>query len=185
MSKIYTKTGDQGKTSLFSGKRVLKSDIRVESYGSVDELNSMLGVVCASLAQSEIKKEILTIQKDLFEIGSALANPSLLKLPKLKKRVKFFEKKIDELTKSIPLLSNFILPGGSQSGSLLHLARTVCRRVERQIVLLANSQRMDKEILIYFNRLSDLLFTYARYVNYKEKQKELIWQKDDSNLNIE
>src|SRR5581483_1407699 len=100
MSKIYTKTGDQGKTSLFSGKRVLKSDIRVESYGSVDELNSMLGVVCASLAQSEIKKEILTIQKDLFEIGSALANPSLLKLPKLKKRVKFFEKKIDELTKS-------------------------------------------------------------------------------------
>ncbi|OGH33909.1 MAG: ATP:cob(I)alamin adenosyltransferase [Candidatus Levybacteria bacterium RIFCSPHIGHO2_02_FULL_42_12] len=177
--KIYTKTGDKGETSLFGGQRVSKSDVRVESYGTIDELNSAIGIVLSvtNNKQKTIRKELIKIQNDLFEIGSALANPTSKSIRDLEKRVGEFEKLIDELTSSVPPLQNFILPGGGRGGSLLHFARTVCRRAERWTVALSKKEKVDTNILIYLNRLSDLLFTMARYVNWKEKKKEALWRK--------
>ncbi len=179
--KIYTKTGDKGTTSLFGGKRVLKSSARVETYGTVDELNSTIGVAIAQSAKrktqsAKIKTELIKIQNDLLLIGSTLANPLAKPLEKLDKRVEDFEKLIDELTAKLPELRNFILPGGGVAGAMLHLSRTICRRAERRIVDLSQTESVDTHILTYFNRLSDVLFTLARYVNYKEKQKETIWK---------
>ncbi len=183
---IYTRTGDEGKTSLFSGVRVSKADIRVEAYGTVDELNSVLGVAIAGNQKSKIKNqkyksklknELLLIQNDLLEIGSALANPASEPLNFLTKRVKEFENFIDQMTEQMPPLRNFILPGGGRAGSLLHLARAISRRAERRIVALNNKERVDNNIIIYLNRLSDLLFTMARFQNFKEKKKETIWRK--------
>jgi cob(I)alamin adenosyltransferase len=176
---IYTKFGDKGKTSLYGGKTVSKGSMRVEAYGNLDELNSFLGVVLAELKDKKVKQEIVEIQKDLFEIGSSIASLSTNKHKALsiflEKRVFEFEKEIDRLSGKLPELENFILPGG-KTGSYLHYARTIARRAERRIVVLAEKERILREILIYLNRLSDLLFMYARYVNYKEKQKEIVWQ---------
>lgn len=181
---IYTRTGDKGKTSLFDGTRVLKSHARVQTYGTVDELNSMIGAALAqvqsskSKVQSEginIKKELEKIQHDLFDIGSALATPHPLPVVGLDKRPKDFEKLIDEMTSQMPQITYFILPGGGKAGSLLHVARTITRRTERQLVTLMQEEEIDQAIVVYLNRLSDLLFTMARYVNYKEKKKEIKW----------
>lgn len=177
---IYTRTGDKGKTSLYAGKRISKANIRVEAYGSVDELNSAIGVALAHLGSEELKSELIKIQSDLFEIGGRLSNPTRSKNLKLgnhlKKRVKNFEKTIDKLAAGLPKLSNFILPGGGKAGSFLHLARTVSRRAERRIVKLAEEENVDLEIIIYMNRLSDLLFMMARFINYKEKIQEIPWK---------
>jgi len=175
---IYTRTGDKGKTSLGTGKRVSKSDIRVEAYGTVDELNSSIGVAIAEI--SNIKEELIQIQKDLFEIGTYLANSA--KTDKnlndyLKQRVLDFEKEIDLLTKKLPELTHFILPGGGKIGAFLHLSRTICRRAERRIVELAKNETINEQVIVYLNRLSDLLFTMARSVNLKEKKKEIVWTK--------
>jgi len=177
---IYTRTGDKGKTSLMSGLRVLKSDLRVETYGTIDELNSIIGVVLSSKYQVlSIKKELIRIQNDLLDIGSALANPTLnyerSTMNYLQKRVKEFERFIDQMTAKMPALKNFILPAGGKTGAFLHLARAICRRAERRIVELNNKERIDNDIIIYLNRLSDLLFTMARFANFKEKKKEIIW----------
>jgi len=174
---IYTRTGDKGQTSLFNGGRVLKSDLRVEAYGTVDELNSVIGVAIAEIRnpKHEIRNELIKIQNDLFNIGSALANPKSETLNYLDKRVKQFEDFIDDMTEEMPPLSNFILPGGGKTGSMVHFARTVCRRAERKIVKLGETEKVDDNIIMYLNRLSDLLFTMARFINYKEKQKEVIW----------
>lgn len=176
---IYTKLGDKGKTSLYGGKTVSKGSPRVEAYGSLDELNSFLGIILSDLKDKKVRKSILNIQKDLFEIGSSVASTAINKHKNLsiylKKRVKDFEKEIDSLTKKLPELENFILPGGGKSGSKFHFARTIARRAERRTVTLAEKEKVLGEILIYLNRLSDLLFTYARFINYKEKQKETIW----------
>lgn len=179
---IYTRKGDKGETSLFGGARVAKYNLRVETYGTVDELNSVIGVVIAVLNIKykvlSIKKELLKIQNDLLNIGSALANPNLTlnsQVSILNSRVKEFEKLIDQMTKDLPPLKNFILPGGTKAGSFLHLSRTICRRAERRIVELADKEEIDENIIKYLNRLSDLLFTMARFVNYKEKKKEIIW----------
>ncbi len=186
MVKIYTKTGDKGETSLFGGKRVSKADPRVEAYGTVDELNSAIGIAIAEAQNSKLKAqnnssklktELEKIQNDLFDIGSTLANPKAKPIERLEKRVEDFETMIDEMTKELPELRNFILPGGGMSGSQLHFARTICRRAERRIVELSQKDSVDKSIVMYFNRLSDLLFTMARFVNHKEKQKETIWTK--------
>jgi len=175
---IYTRFGDKGKTALFGGKTVSKNSIRVEAYGNLDELNSFLGVVLSQIKDKKIKKELLQIQNDLFEIGASLASLRVenhLKLSKkLKQRVLEFEKTIDLLTKKLPQLNNFILPGG-KTGSLLHYARTISRRAERRTVALAEKEKVIDEVLIYLNRLSDLLFTFARAVNYQEKQRETLW----------
>lgn len=174
---IYTRTGDKGKTSLFDGTRVLKSHPRVESYGTVDELNSTIGVVIAHLKPSvnKAKKELEKIQHDLFDIGSALATPHPLPVVGLEDRPKDFEKLIDEMTAKMPEIKYFILPGGGKAGSLLHVARTITRRCERQLITLMQDEDVDQNIVIYLNRLSDLLFTMARFVNHKEKKKEIKW----------
>ena len=176
---IYTRTGDRGQTSLFNKQRVPKFHIRVEAYGTVDELNSLIGVSISNLKSqiSNIRKELIKIQNDLLEIGSTLANPSAKPLAYLKKRVTEFEKFIDQMTEAMPKLSNFILPGGGKAGTLLQFSRTVSRRAERRVVELADKENIDQNIVIYMNRLSDLLFTMARFVNFKEKQKEVIWIK--------
>lgn len=175
--KIYTKKGDKGKTSLFDGTKVFKFDKRVEAYGSIDELNSLLGVCSSFVRQTFIKRELEKIQNDLLDIGSALAMPHALPVEGLEKRTKEFESLIDKLMAKLPRLTNFILPSGSRAGSFLHLARAACRRTERRAVELASKQKIDSEILIYLNRLSDLLFTFARFENYKSKNREKIWRK--------
>ena len=174
---IYTRTGDRGKTSLFDGQRVSKASLRVEAYGTVDELNSIIGVIIAE--KSKINKELIKIQNDLFDIGSSLANPTSKTLGYLGNRVKEFEKSIDEMTNDLPALSNFILPGGGKTGATLHFARTISRRTERKIVTLSEKEPIDKNIIMYLNRLSDLLFTMARFVNFGEKNKEIIWIQSD------
>lgn len=170
---IYTRTGDKGQTSLLNGRRVSKADLRVEAYGTVDELNSTIGIAIAEI--SNIDKELIRIQNDLFEIGSALASTDIGNLSYLSNRVEDFENLIDKMTTAMPSLSNFILPGGGKAGAMLHFARTVARRAERKVATLKESEMVDKNIIMYLNRLSDLLFTMARFVNYKEKKKEIIW----------
>lgn len=196
--KIYTRTGDKGETSLFGGKRVSKSDLRVEAYGTVDELNAVIGVVSAARQKSplrqgfagraKIKNELRKIQSDLFEVAAVLATPKDTQVVKgqkihktlpqyLKRRVGEMEQAIDTLTEKLPPLQAFILPGGGRGGALLHQARTVCRRAERRIVSLARKEHIPPEVITYMNRLSDFLFTLARFVNYKEKRKEILWNK--------
>ncbi|MBI2032480.1 MAG: cob(I)yrinic acid a,c-diamide adenosyltransferase [Candidatus Levybacteria bacterium] len=188
---IYTKKGDKGKTSLFDGTKVSKFNRRIEALGTVDELNSVLGICAAFVKNRKIKKELEIIQNDLFEIGGSLAFPHPMPLDFLPERILEFERLIDKLTKKLPQLSNFILPGGGKGGAYLHLARTVTRRAERRIVEVSEKGptpssgqgKIDPNILIYLNRLSDLMFTFARYVNHKEKPfgklrpGEKIWKK--------
>lgn len=175
---IYTRRGDRGQTSLFGGTRVLKSATRVDTYGTIDELNSVLGLVVAQLSvkHSPLKKELEKIQHNLFAIGSYLANPQAEPLADLSKRVEEFEKMIDEQTAKMPELHNFILPGGGKAGASLHQARTVCRRAERRLVALMQEEEIDGLVVKYINRLSDLLFSTARFVNHKEKKKETLWK---------
>ncbi len=183
MSKIYTRTGDTGQTSLFDGKRVLKSDPKVETYGTIDELNSTIGFASTFIKDKLILKELEEIQNDLLEVGSSLAVTDTLPLDQLEPRPEEFEKLIDELTVKMPLLTQFILPSGGKGGAALHVARTVARRAERKVIDLAQSEEVDPILIKYLNRLSDLLFTFARYVNYKEKSlgklgtREKVWKK--------
>ena len=161
------------------GKKVSKSHIKLEAYGAVDELNSSLGVVIAHLKQTSLKKELYKIQNDLFETGGQLAS---LKKNKtldiyLEQRVKDFENLIDKWSKKLPKLNHFILPGGSKAASFLHLSRTICRRSERRVVELSEKEKVDQKIIMYLNRLSDILFTMTRFINKMEKQKEIIWNK--------
>lgn len=181
MSKIYTKTGDRGQTSLLDGTRVPKNHIRVETYGTIDELNATIGTIVAEMQKSKVKSELINIQNDLFELGSFLADPAMNHEPRtmnyFENRVQHFEKLIDEMTEKLPLLTNFILPGGSTSGSFLHVARTIARRAERRIIELSQTESVDGLVIRYFNRLSDLLFTMSRFMNFKEKKKDIIWMK--------
>lgn len=180
---IYTKFGDKGKTSLYGGKTVSKAALRVEAYGTVDELNSFVGVTLAYLKDKNIKSELVKVQNDLLEIGASLASPARNKHEKLskyfKQRVGEFEVEIDDLTKKLPDLENFILPGGGITGANLHFARTLVRRAERRVVDLSTKEKINTEILVYLNRLSDLFFMYARLSNNKEKQKEIKWKTRD------
>lgn len=191
MSKIYTKTGDKGKTSLFDGKRVWKFDPKVDAYGTIDELNSVIGVAIAEISNSQfpisnkrktkglplITDELEEIQNDLLEIGSSLAVSSTLPAFQLENRPEEFEKLIDKYTSQMPALTQFILPGGGKGASFLHVSRTIARRAERRIIKLSQKEEIDSTIIIYLNRLSDILFTMARFVNFKEKKKEKIWRK--------
>lgn len=177
---IYTRTGDKGKTSLFNGKRVSKGSPYIETIGSIDELNATLGIVLSSKYQeASINEELIRIQNDLFLIGSFIAAPNAkYKIHNTKyfsQRAMEFEKSIDEMTRKLPRLMNFILPGGGEKGATLHLARTVARRTERNLVSLSKGHKVDSSILAYINRLSDLLFTMARFANYLDKKKESIW----------
>jgi cob(I)alamin adenosyltransferase len=173
--KIYTRTGDLGDTSLFGGKRVPKNNIRINAYGSVDELNSLLGVVISKSQDQRVLEYINDIQKDLFLISGCLSGAKL-PINGLASRVEEFENIIDELEKSLPEIHNFILPQGSECSALLFYARAVARRAERNIVALSEKEQLDNKIIIYMNRLSDLLYVVGRYVNHKSGLKETIWK---------
>ena len=181
---IYTKKGDKGRTSLGSGVRVWKDSRRVESYGTIDELNALIGVIHAELSLSNKKyskflSEILNqIQNDLFCIGSYLSNPANSSLILgLSENTSKFESQIDEMTSLLPELENFILPGGGRIGANLQLARAVSRRAERKLITLIKREKVNPDVVQYINRLSDLFFTMSRFANYKDNKKEIIWKK--------
>ncbi|MFH1051479.1 MAG: cob(I)yrinic acid a,c-diamide adenosyltransferase [bacterium] len=178
--KIYTKTGDKGSTSLYNGSRVSKSALRVETYGTVDEMNSIIGIALSHEMPETLKGDMTKISNWLFNLGSDLATPLDFKI--LIERIKeeniaFLEKKIDDYTEQMPELKNFILPGGSKPASFLHQARTVCRRAERLAVSLAETENIGKLPVIFLNRLSDYLFTAARYANHLLGVAERNWEK--------
>ncbi|MFW5947056.1 MAG: cob(I)yrinic acid a,c-diamide adenosyltransferase [Gemmatimonadota bacterium] len=180
MSRIYTRTGDQGETGLFGGGRVPKSHPRVAAYGTVDELNAGLGWVLAHLHDDALRARLTAIQADLFALGAHLATPPGARtrdhLPELPgDRVPELEAWIDEAESELEPLKSFILPGGSPAGAALHLARTVCRRAERAVVALA-AEEIEPEITVYLNRLSDLLFVWARLVNRRAGAPETAWR---------
>jgi len=178
--KIYTKTGDAGDTSLFDNARVSKADPRVDAYGEVDEVNACLGAALAAGLDADIAAVLTTIQKDLFAVGARLADPSsqiadrVTKAAVTEKQIEALEAAIDLLESELPPLRRFILPGGSPPGSLLHLARTVCRRAERRVVGLGRDA-VEPGVVIYLNRLSDLLFVMARAVNHRAGVSETEW----------
>ena len=178
--KIYTKTGDAGETSLFDNSRVSKADGRVDAYGEVDELNACLGAVRAAGPGDAISRALEEIQKDLFAVGARLADPSariadrVIKAAMTPQRIEVLEHTIDQLEETLPPLRRFILPGGSSAGALLHLARTVCRRAERRVVALGPGS-VDPSVIVYLNRLSDLLFVMARAVNHRAGVPEIEW----------
>lgn len=171
---IYTKTGDTGSTSLFGGKRVLKCEELVDVYGSVDELNSWVGKVASDIQSPDVQVFLSAIQSDLFTIGSHLAGWKA-ELKELPKRIGEMEERIDILDDKLPKLKNFILPGGTKLASEIHLTRAVCRRVERQTVALGQKQAIDSKILVYLNRLSDLFFMLARFINHEAGFVEVTW----------
>lgn len=175
--RIYTRTGDGGKTSLYGGARVFKNNIRVDAYGTIDELNSLLGIVLTKIRDEKISDFIGKIQKDLFLVGSVLSGAKS-DLSVLKTRVFEMEKLIDWADGQLPVLKNFILPAGTEGSSFLFYSRAVARHCERAIVGLNNKEQIYKEFLVYFNRLSDLLFELARYLNHKEGIKEVIWKRN-------
>jgi cob(I)alamin adenosyltransferase len=177
--KIYTKTGDTGETSLFSGGRVRKSNPRVDAYGTVDELNSVLGLARAYPLPEPADTWLERIQNELFIIGADLATPLDAKADWLVRLdnapVDLLEREIDALDAELPPLKNFILPGGTPAAATLHIARTVCRRAERITVELSDGDPINPLVITYLNRLSDFLFTLARWVNYKMDEPETKW----------
>jgi cob(I)alamin adenosyltransferase len=182
---IYTKTGDDGDTALFGGGRVPKSDTRVQAYGEVDELNSFVGLALASLPKSEVASGLRLIQNDLFALGANLATPEgddsrpRPQTPDVPiHRVEAMELWIDQATAELPELREFVLPGGSGGGAILHVCRSVCRRAERAVVALGREESLDAGIVPYLNRLSDLLFVWARLENDRAGHADVPWSKE-------
>ncbi len=179
--KIYTKTGDKGKTSLFGGQRVDKDDLRVDCYGTVDELNSILGLTIIEVTDREVSELIQNIQNDLFALGGELATPIEKKTTRNSSsdinanQINFLEEKIDHFEEKLQPLKQFILPGGSKSAALLHIARSVSRRSERLAVKLSKRDVINENIIIYLNRLSDLLFVLARFENDVNQIPDIPW----------
>lgn len=180
--KIYTKTGDLGQTSLIGGTKVAKSHIRIESYGTTDELNSYIGLVSDQIEFAEIKGTLKEIQDRLFTIGSSLATDpekdSKMKLPDLKEEdILYLEQQIDAMNEELPVMKNFILPGGHVAVSTTHIARCICRRAERLCVNLKEHEEfIDPVVIKYLNRLSDYLFVLARYVGHLLQVEEIPWK---------
>ena len=177
--KVYTKTGDDGSTSLLGGKRVSKDDLRIECYGTVDELNSHVGKL--SVLSDKKQSLIQNIQNTLFDIGSLLAseNPeewNLTKVPQSK--IDRLEVDMDLMNESLPALTNFVLPGGNEASAEAHICRCVCRRAERRVVTLAEDEKIDKEIIEYLNRLSDWFFVLSRYILAEAGLTDSIWSKE-------
>jgi cob(I)alamin adenosyltransferase len=180
--KIYTKTGDDGTTGLVGGSRVKKNDPRIEAYGTVDELNSWMGLLRSLAAENTVKELLVEIQNKLFNIGSRLASDSrgeafTANLAILITDVEKIEKFIDFMETGLEELNHFVLPGGDIEVSYSHIARTVCRRAERQISVFAGIQPVDEYTIQYINRLSDFLFIYARFISHQKGIEELAWKK--------
>jgi cob(I)alamin adenosyltransferase len=176
--KIYTKKGDTGDTSLFGGQRVSKSSLRIEAYGTVDELNSVIGVSLSHGVHARSKELLDEIQKQLFVLGSDLATPpsKKIKIDRIQKsEITFLENAIDELEEHLEPLTSFILPGGSPAGANLHVGRTVCRRAERLAVECSKKDDISEEAIKYLNRLSDFLFVLARFENKQSGNEETKW----------
>ena len=177
--KIYTKTGDKGETSPLSGSRVSKSDLRIESYGTVDELNSYLGLIRDHIDDPALKEFITSIQEYLFTIGSHLADDGKrdFNLPELSEDfILTLEASIDSMNETVPPMTNFILPGGLPVISYIHIARTICRRAERRVVNLQSQESRYDLVVRYLNRLSDYLFVLARYMHAKLGIEEILWK---------
>lgn len=176
--KIYTRTGDGGETSLFGGARVPKDNPRVVAYGTVDEMNSFLGVVRAVWPESPFDAELLKIQSDLFDLGAQLASPGTSRFAGVDPdRIPHLENAIDEMEGKLGPLQNFILPGGSIAAAHLHVARTVCRRAERLVVSLRDDAEPTHRAIAYLNRLSDYLFVAARYANAEHGVEDVPWNR--------
>lgn len=177
--KLYTRTGDEGETSLFGKDRISKADPRVDAYGEIDELNAWLGFVRTFEIDPDVDEALLRVQRDLFALGAQLADPSEKLSPRASKAflgdadVSRLEALIDRIDSELPPLTRFILPGGSPLGAALHIARTVCRRAERRIVALTPA--VDPVLVRYINRLSDALFVLARVANHRRGQGETPW----------
>ncbi len=176
--KIYTKTGDDGTTGLQGGKRVSKADLRIIAYGSIDEVNSCLGVVLVQTIDSDIKELLTKIQNELFVAGSDLSDPNLTNIKNriTDTMIENLEKNIDKFEQELVPLTNFILPGGHKTASYLHLARTLARRAETQTVVLAKQEQINPLCQKYLNRLSDLLFVLARTVNKRAGVTDIVWK---------
>ena len=190
ISKVYTRAGDAGKTRLAGGQEVWKDSVRVEAYGTVDELNSMLGLARVSNGQAgtnvEVSERMGTIlkwvQNKLFDLGGILATAPGESFPNMptvtSEDVAHLEHLIDECQKDLTPLKEFILPGGGQLAALLHVARTICRRAERLCVTLSKEESIDKALIIFLNRLSDALFVFARWVTKKQGEPEFLWERE-------
>ena len=187
--KIYTKTGDKGETSLYGGTRVSKASARVESYGNIDELNSFIGVAKSQIANNEVLEQLKKIQFDLFTLGSESATPtdkltlangkSRLSLTISETEIEELENWMDAMETHLEPLQYFILPGGGNAATSLHVARTVCRRAERSLIFLNESEEVRPELIKYLNRLSDYLFVLARYVSKMQNEVEEYWNPNE------
>lgn len=178
-SLVYTKTGDKGTTSLVGGTRVTKTDIRLEAYGTVDELNSYIGLLITYLTEESDREFLLHIQHQLFVVGGYLATDqekTPLSCQIDRKDVEQVERAIDEADAILPPLKAFVLPGGSRGASVCHVCRTVCRRAERRILALAEVHPVAPELVAFVNRLSDYLFVLSRKINFQQKTDEIFWQ---------
>jgi cob(I)alamin adenosyltransferase len=179
--KIYTKTGDKGETGLFGGERVSKNNLRLNAYGSIDELNSFLGLAVIEVTNIDIKNILNDLQNKLFVLGSDLATPETEKNAKLKitrlpdSYITDTEKTIDKYEALLDELKNFILPGGSKGSALLHICRTISRRAEREVVALKNTEHIGENIVIFLNRLSDLFFVLSRFENKYSNIPDTKW----------
>lgn len=174
LSKIYTRTGDQGTTGLGDGTRVSKDHARVEAFGTVDELNSVIGLLLTETLPADIHAALTDIQHDLFDLGGELCIPGRTRMQE--GQITRLENILDSLNADLPMLKEFILPGGSRPAALAHLARTVCRRAERRTIALAKSESVPPASIKYLNRLSDLLFVMARALNRHAGQPDVLWQ---------
>lgn len=178
--KIYTKTGDKGETSIIGGEKVKKNANIVSAYGTIDELNSFLGMIISQMKNNpDLKKDLLEIQQDLFDCGTDMATPNSSKGYRTKAEpTAWLERLIDKYLLNVPQIKEFILPGGDLIASQLHFARTIARRAERYIVATAEEGEINPNVLIYLNRLSDYLFAAARLVNYREGRQEISYRRD-------
>ncbi|NQV14643.1 cob(I)yrinic acid a,c-diamide adenosyltransferase [bacterium] len=176
LSKIYTRTGDHGKTRLAQGEEVSKDSQRVTAYGEIDELNSHLGLVIALNPDPTVSEALTSVQQHLFDVGGELASPGMINGMITHGMITELENEIDKINGHLPDLEEFILPGGTIIAAQLHLARTVCRRAERRIITLKRSETVSPELISYINRLSDLLFVMARYENNRSGNHEIYWK---------
>lgn len=180
ITRVYTRTGDDGTTRLGGGQVVAKDSLRIETYGTVDELNSTLGAALASGLDGSLVDDALRIQNELFHLGSDLCvleeDKAAIPVPQIEDRhVEALERLMDRLSEELAPLENFVLPGGTPAAALLHVARTVCRRAERLLVALAKHEAIHPPTVRYLNRLSDALFVMARYDNYRKGRPDVLW----------
>lgn len=174
LSKIYTRTGDDGSTGLGDGTRVAKDSARVEAYGTVDELNSSIGMLLAEKLPNQISEALIRIQHELFDLGSELCVPGYTAITP--EHIVWLEQTLDGFNADLPPLKEFILPGGSRAAAICHMARTICRRAERRTLTLHRESPVNSEVLRYLNRLSDLLFVLARVIARQDGGSEVLWK---------